>query len=73
MTLSDLPQGATAHVESINDPSPMGDRLLEMGLTPGTKIRVIRRSTVGQPMQIMVRGYRLSLRLENARFIEVKP
>jgi Fe2+ transport system protein FeoA len=47
-------------------------RLLDMGLTPGTKIRVIKRAPLGDPIEIEVRGYKLSLRLEEAGYIEVE-
>ena len=47
-------------------------RLLEMGLTPGTVIEVVRKGPTGFPLEIKVRGYLLSLRKSEADCIEVK-
>jgi len=46
-------------------------RLLEMGLTTGTTVKVIRFAPLGDPMEIEVRGYRLSLRKREARGVRV--
>jgi len=47
-------------------------RLLEMGITPGTEIEIIRRAPLGFPLEIKVRGYFLSLRKSEADCIEVR-
>lgn len=47
-------------------------RLLEMGITPGAQIEVIRRAPLGFPMEIKIRGYLLSLRESEAKCIEVQ-
>jgi Fe2+ transport system protein FeoA len=44
---------------------------MEMGLTPGTSVKVIRVAVFGGPLDISVRGYRLSLRREEARAIQL--
>jgi Fe2+ transport system protein FeoA len=48
-------------------------RYLEMGLTPGTEIEVVRFAPLGDPMEIRVRGYALSLRKSDAACIAVLP
>ncbi len=47
-------------------------RLLEMGITPGIKLEVIRRAPLGFPVEIKIRGYLLSLRESEAKCIEVE-
>ncbi len=47
-------------------------RLLEMGLTPGTEIIVVRKAPLGDPIDVIVRGYQLSLRLREAECVEVE-
>lgn len=46
-------------------------RLLEMGLTPGTAIEIIRSAPLGFPIEIKIRGYLLSLRKSEAQCIEI--
>lgn len=69
--LSDLEQGASAVIESI----PTGDasmtRLRELGLLPGTRIQLIRRAPLGDPIEISVRGSLISLRKKEADLIEI--
>lgn len=55
----------------VNGARPFRRRLLELGLTPGTKIEVLRVAPLGDPIEILVRGYRLSLRHEDARLVGV--
>ena len=46
-------------------------RLLDMGLIPGTRIEVIKAAPMGDPIQIRLRGYELTLRLDDARLIGI--
>jgi ferrous iron transport protein B len=48
-------------------------RLLEMGFVPGTTVRVVRLAPLGDPMQVELHGYHVSLRLSEARTILVEP
>ena len=48
-------------------------RLREMGLVPGTRVKLIRWAPLGDPLEIELRGYRLSLRRHEAESIEVQP
>jgi len=49
------------------------NRLLSMGLTPGTEFRVERRAPLGDPVEISLRGFRLTLRRDEAREMRVQP
>jgi len=50
----------------------MGLRLMEMGLIPGTGVRVVRLAPMGDPMELELRGYRLSIRLAEAARVQVE-
>ena len=56
---------------------PFGDtsmtRLRELGLLPGTTIKIIRRAPLGDPIEISVRGSLISLRANEAKLIEMRP
>lgn len=74
VTLAELKPGASARVHSIAD---AGDRalrlrLLEMGLVPGTPLRVERRAPLGDPLEITVRGYALTIRRSEAALIRTE-
>lgn len=71
--LSELPTGAQATIAGM----PAGEqalmRLREMGLVPGTKIQLVRRAPLGDPIEISLRGSLLSLRKSEADRITVTP
>ena len=69
MTLDKLKAGATARLVDIEPCNGLRTRLMEMGLTPGTTLSVVRIAPLGDPIEIMVRGCRLSLRKQDAAFI----
>ncbi|MER2492834.1 FeoA family protein [Catenovulum sediminis] len=73
MTLNKLPVGTSATVLSIS-PSQAGFRrkLLSLGMTPGAKITVKRLAPLGDPIEIEVRGFSLSLRKSEAETIQVE-
>ena len=50
----------------------MKRRIMDMGITPGVEIRVVKVAPLGDPVEVNVRGYELSLRGEEARSIEMK-
>ncbi len=60
--LSQLRPGQEATVVSLDDSGPVGRRLLDLGLLPGTLIRALRRAPLGDPGVYELRGYRLCLR-----------
>jgi ferrous iron transport protein A len=69
--LSELPVGARARVDAILEPGELGERLMELGLTPGVSIELVRRGLFRDPLQIRVRGSMLSLRARQAAAIRV--
>jgi Fe2+ transport system protein FeoA len=74
-TLAALPVGARAVLgEAAASPDPTVLRLLEMGMTPGTEVVVVRRAPLGDPIEIALRGTRLCLRhADAARFLVHEP
>jgi Fe2+ transport system protein FeoA len=71
MTLAELTVGASATIRAYPQTGTAFTRLREMGLLPGTRITLIRIAPLGDPLEIQVRGYRLSLRKSEAALIEI--
>lgn len=71
--LTVLAIGATATVAEIKVSGPSRARLMEMGLLVGTKIELVRFAPLGDPVEIKVRGYNLTLRKNEAEQILVNP
>jgi ferrous iron transport protein A len=71
-TLADLPSGSSATVERVES-GPLGTRLEDLGFVPGSRVEVLRRAPLGDPILFLVRGTRLCLRRTEARSIRVKP
>lgn len=72
MTLDTLAVGARATVSGYAGATPP-ERLLEMGLVPGTTVEVVRLAPLGDPMDLRVRGFHLSVRKEEAARVLVTP
>jgi len=72
MTLDQLPLGQTARISRLNGSSSVRRRLMEMGLTPAATVQAVRRAPMGDPLDVKVRGYHLSLRKEEAASVEVE-
>ena len=72
MTLDQLPVGETAEIAAVGGEAALRLRLLDMGLIPRTKVTGQKIAPMGDPMEIRVRGYELTLRLEDARVITLK-
>ena len=72
MTLAQLPIGQQATITAVEGERTLRLRLLDMGLIPKTKVEVRKTAPLGDPIEIQVRGYELTLRLEDAKKIEVK-
>ncbi len=64
--------GQSGQVVSIGEKGPLKRRIMDMGITPGTAVKVIKTAPLGDPVEINVRGYELSLRKEEAARIEVQ-
>jgi len=71
--LTTLAVGATATVAEINLPPASRPRLMEMGLLVGSAVQLVRFAPLGDPVEIKVRGYNLTLRKHEAEQILVKP
>ena len=72
MTLDMLPLGQEAGITAVGGEGPLRLRLLDMGLIPKTAVRVEKVAPLGDPIELRVRGYALSLRKEDARNISVE-
>jgi ferrous iron transport protein A len=70
-TLADLPVGRCGRIASVDVTQTIQQRLFEMGLTEGTQVEVVRLAPLGDPIEIRVRGYLLSLRKQHARGIHL--
>ena len=71
-TLDSLKIGESAKIKAISLPEQDARRLTEMGLTIGASIKVQKLAPLGDPMEVVIRGYHLSLRKAEARGIEVE-
>jgi ferrous iron transport protein A len=72
MTLKDAKIGQTVTVQRLNGIGPIKRRIMDMGITKGVIVRVKRVAPLGDPIELTVRGYELSLRKEDAKMIEVE-
>ena len=72
MTLDTLPIGQQAVITAVGGEGALRCRLLDMGLIPKTTVRVEKIAPLGDPIELRVRGYALSLRKEDARSISVE-
>ena len=71
--LSELPPGSRCVVESVDASNPIGRRLVELGFSPATRVEVVRRAPLGDPVEYELRGTRLCLRRTEARRVRVRP
>jgi len=70
--LDQLPEGQTATILDVDGDDAVAVRLLEMGLTDGELIRSLGAAPLGDPLEFEVRGYRISLRITEARRVRIK-
>ena len=71
-TLKEIPCGATVKVKKISGEGPVKRRIMDMGITKGVEIYVRKVAPRGDPIEVTVRGYELSLRKADAELIEVE-
>lgn len=71
-TLKDVKIGATATVIKLHGEGAVKRRIMDMGITKGVEIYVRKVAPLGDPMEVMVRGYELSLRKADADMVEVE-
>ena len=72
MTLRELSAGKSGRVLAVGGDNVLRRRLLEMGITPHTNIMVKKIAPMGDPMELLLRGYVLTLRLEDADKITIE-
>jgi ferrous iron transport protein B len=73
MTLRELPIGQKATITHVGGAGTLRKHLLDMGLIPGNKVTVVKYAPMGDPMEVDVNGYSLTLRLEDSKNIETQP
>ena len=71
--LAELPVGKRGRVVQVDGGDDVTMRLLEMGLTPGVEVAVVGQAPLGDPLELEVRGYRLSIRKSEAARVEIEP
>jgi ferrous iron transport protein A len=72
MTLKDIEIGKSARVLRVHGEGPLKRRVMDMGITKGVEIFVRKTAPLGDPIEIRVRDYELSLRKADAAMIEVE-
>lgn len=72
MTLKDVKVGETVKAAKITGEGPVKRRIMDMGITRGVEIFVRKVAPLGDPMELLVRGYELSIRKADAAMIEVQ-
>ena len=71
-TLKDVQVGETVTVAKLHGEGPVKRRIMDMGITRGTEVFVRKVAPLGDPMEVSVRGYELSLRKADTEMIEVE-
>ena len=71
-TLKDVKVGQTAKVIKLHGEGPVRRRIMDMGITKGVEIYIRKVAPLGDPVEITVRGYELSLRKADAEMVEVE-
>lgn len=72
MTLKEASIGSTVTVKKITGTGPVKRRIMDMGITKGVEIYIRKVAPLGDPVEVTVRGYELSLRKADAEMIEVQ-
>ena len=72
MTLDKTKIGETVIVSNINGSSLVKRRIMDMGITKGTKLEIVKLAPLGDPIELKVRGYQLSIRKNDAKNIEIE-
>lgn len=73
MTLNELDTGETAIITAVNGDGALRCRLLDMGLIPKTKVMIRKVAPMGDPIELFLRGYELTIRLDDAKLIDIIP
>ena len=72
MTLAELKPGQTGRIKQIGALGPMKRRLMDMGVVPGEEVRVEKVAPLGDPIEVSIKSYNLSLRKKEANEIQVE-
>ena len=72
MTLDKVAVGGAVKIARLNGAGPVKRRIMDMGLTKGTEVKVCKIAPLGDPIELTVRGYELSIRKDEAAAIEVE-
>ena len=71
-TLKEVPCGQTVKVTKLNGEGPVKRRIMDMGITKGVTVYVRKAAPLGDPVEVNVRGYELSIRKADAEMIEIQ-
>lgn len=71
MTLNELPIGENALITRVGGEGALRLRFLDMGIIPKTRVSIRKVAPLGDPIELQIRGYELTIRVEDAREIEV--
>lgn len=71
MTLTNVKAGQSAVVTKLHENGAVRRRIMDMGITKGTEVKVVKVAPLGDPIELTVRGYELTLRKADAELIEV--
>ena len=71
-TLKSAKPGETVHVVKITGTGPIKRRIMDMGITKGAEIYIRKVAPLGDPIEVSIRGYELSLRKDDSEIIEVE-
>lgn len=70
-TLSEMKSGESGVVKKLNGSGNIKFRLIDMGVVPGTKVQVVKYAPLGDPIEIKLKGFSLSLRMHEAAMIDI--
>lgn len=73
MTLDQLEIGRSARIETVGGEGALRQHFLDMGLIPGAEVTLVKYAPMGDPMELLIHGYELTLRLDDAAKIEIEP
>lgn len=73
MKIHEMAVGQSAKIVKVGGEGALRLRFLDMGLIPGTAVRLVKVAPMGDPLEIRLRGYELTMRKDEARWIEVTP
>ncbi|MBQ7638181.1 MAG: ferrous iron transport protein B [Clostridia bacterium] len=73
MTLKELETGCSAVITEVGGAGALRQHFLDMGVIPGTEVTLVKLAPMGDPMELMLHGYELTLRLEDAAKIKIEP